>query len=260
MRSVVLTQPALRSQALIARLSEQGYLVQHWPLTQLDPVPDVDWLALTRTLQRCRWALLPSPGAIEIVMGALEAHRLAWPSSCGIGLIGPGSRAALEAWQGRVPGLATVPRLEPQREPFDAEALLSHPELSALQDVTVAVLRRDEGQQAWLQTLRQRGAVLQVFNVYTMSPQPLSAEARQWVAARATAHEGYAISVASAQTGKALAQAIPAGPERDWLLAQPVLTQHPRIARSLSEYGWQRVLQHAPGVEPILRALESGCF
>jgi uroporphyrinogen-III synthase len=192
-------------------LSEQGYLVQHWPLTRLDQAANVDWSGLIGTLQRCRWALLPSPGAIEIVMSALKAHRLAWPSTCGIGLIGPGSRAALEAWQGRVPGLATVPRIEPQREPFDAEALLSHPELRALQDKAVAVLRRDEGQQAWLQTLRERGAVLQVFNVYTMSPQPLSDEARQWVADRARAHEGYAISVASAQTGKALAQAIPAG-------------------------------------------------
>jgi hypothetical protein len=87
-------------------------------------------------------------------MGALEARGLAWPRTAGVGVIGPGSREALERWRARLAGLDAVPVLEPRRAPHDADALLAEPELASLSGMEVAVLRRADGREAWLQTLR----------------------------------------------------------------------------------------------------------
>jgi hypothetical protein len=38
---------------------------------------------------------------------------------------------------------------------------------------------------------------------------------------------------------------------------QPVLTQHPAIARALRSDGWRRVIEHPPGQEGVIAALES---
>ncbi|RPH42046.1 MAG: hypothetical protein EHM87_18020, partial [Burkholderiales bacterium] len=101
--AVVLTQPAPRAAALAASLEARGLEVVQWPMTAIEAVPDLDWPHLAATLARCRWVLLPSPGAIDVVMGAFARLGLAWPASAGIGVIGPGSREVLDGWRARLP-------------------------------------------------------------------------------------------------------------------------------------------------------------
>jgi uroporphyrinogen-III synthase len=165
--SVVLTQPALRAVVLAESLRDRGFELASWPMTAIAEVAGLDWPALSVTLAGCRWVLLPSPGAIEVVMSALEQRGLAWPRAAGVGVIGPGSREALERWRARLAGLDAVPVLEPRRAPYDADALLAEPEFASLSGVDVAVLRRADGREAWLQTLRARGARLHAVSVYT---------------------------------------------------------------------------------------------
>ena len=257
MATVVLTQPALRAAPLARALRGLGHEALEWPMSAIEPAPELDAAALAARLAACRWALFPSPGAIDLVMGALQDAGAAWPSRTGIGVVGPGSRAALDAWVGRLPGLETAATIEPARAPYDAHALLERPELAALAGVPVAVLRRDDGRREWLDALRARGAALDPVTVYASRRLAPPEEAAGWLAGRAAAGRSFAVSVASADAGARLAALVRGLPDAGWLLGRPVLTQHPRIAEALARHGWRRTVLHEPGRGGLVGALES---
>jgi uroporphyrinogen-III synthase len=234
-----------------------GLSVVCWPLTRIDEVPGLDWPTLLARLERCQWVLLPSPGAIEVTMAGLARHGLAWPAHTALGLIGPGSRDALALWAPRLPGLATVPVVEPLAPPHDAQALLAHPAFAQLAGVEVAVLRRADGSLGWLHTLRDRGAVLHPITVYAACPTLPPPEAAAWLAARADASAPVSFSIASADAGARLAAFVSELPCAAWVFEQPVLTQHPRIAQALEGCGWRRVIRHEPGSACLVAAIES---
>lgn len=259
-RSVVLTQPALRVAGLIDALSHAGFDVLHWPMSRIEAVPNLDWAELREALAACRWVLFPSPGAIDVVMQHWADCAWPWPVSCGIGLIGPGSREALQAWMPRVVSVRDAPLIEPPGPVYDADALLACPAMQRLEGIAVAVLRRHDGGQAWLDTLRARGAELRAREVYQVQACGLTEPAAAWLAQRQRSGEPITLSIASAEAGRTLAHAVAGQPYAAWTLAQPVLTQHPRIAARLTEQGWSRVIEHLPGVRGLLHALESQCF
>jgi uroporphyrinogen-III synthase len=254
---VVLTQPALRAGVLAELLRVRGIEATCWPMTAIAEVAGLDWPALAVTLAGCRWVLLPSPGAIDVVMGAFEQRGLDWPQAAGVGVIGPGSREALERWRARLAGLDTVPVLEPRRAPHDADALLAEPELASLSDVDVAVLRRADGREAWLQTLCARGALLHAISVYTAHDATPPTEASDWTAARAARDAPLVFSVASADAGERLGRFVDGLACAGWARGQLVLTQHPRIAEALVRQGWRRVERHPPGADGLAAAIES---
>ncbi len=255
--AVVLTQPASRARALSEALAAHGIEATAWPLTAIDEAPGLDWPALATLLAGCRWVLFPSPASIDVTMAALRRHGLRWPGSAGIGLIGPGSRDALLGWDGRIDGLAAVPRIEPLGPPHDAEALLARDELASLEGIGVAVLRRADGREGWLHALRARGATLHAITVYAASDADPPADAAGWLAERRAAGDAVAFSIASADAGARLARFVGASPCGGWALERPVLTQHPRIADALREQGWLRVVRHRPGAAGLVAAIES---
>jgi uroporphyrinogen-III synthase len=257
MKTVVLTQPFLRAAELAQRLQALGYEPLAWPMSEIAEAEGIDWPALIERLAACRWVLLPSPGAISVVMAALARHGLAWPAATGIGLIGPGSREALAGWYDRVASLADAPTLAPEGPLHDADALLERPEFAALLGVGVAVLRRADGRESWLHTLRDRGAALAAIDVYRARPADPPADAAAWLAARAADDRPFAISVASADAGRRLAAFVAGLACADWVRGRPVLTQHPRIAQALREQGWRSVRKHPPGLGGLSGALES---
>jgi uroporphyrinogen-III synthase len=180
-----------------------------------------------------------------------------WPAGVGIGLIGPGSRDALEPWTARIEGLAAASRIEPPAPPYDAQGLLARDELASLAGVGVAVLRRADGREAWLHALRARGAAVRAITVYAARDADPPAGAAGWLAERAATGGSVAFSIASVDVGERLARFVGALPCARWALGCPALTQHPRIAEALRARGWRRVLRHAPGAEGLAAAIES---
>ncbi|MCZ8101839.1 MAG: uroporphyrinogen-III synthase [Burkholderiaceae bacterium] len=255
--TVVLTQPASRAGSLAAVLASHGIAAVGWPMTEIDEAPGLDAGGLARALAGCRWALFASPAAIDVTMGALARAGQCWPAGTGIGLIGPGSRDALEGWDARLDGLAHAERIEPLAPPYDADALLARPELATLDGVGVAVLRRADGREAWLQALHERGATLHALSVYAARDTLPPAGASGWLAAAAAADAPVAFSIASADAGARLAAFVRTLDCAAWALSRPVLTQHPRIAQALRAQGWTRVTRHRPGAAGLVAAIES---
>jgi uroporphyrinogen-III synthase len=255
--TVVLTQPASRAGALSVVLASHGIPAACWPMTEIDEAPGLDAAALARTLAGCRWALFASPAAIDVTMGALARAGQGWPAGTGVGLIGPGSRDALEGWDARLDGLERAERIEPLAPPYDADALLARTELARLDGVGVAVLRRADGREAWLHALHERGATLHAMAVYAARDALPPPEARGWLAAAAAADAPVAFSIASADAGARLAAFVRALDCAAWVLSRPVLTQHPRIAQALRAHGWTHVVRHRPGAAGLVAAIES---
>jgi uroporphyrinogen-III synthase len=203
--------------------------------------------------------VFPSPASIAIVLDAAAAAGLEWPARAAIALVGPGSREELARWHDRVPGLADAACIEPPSGPYDAAALLSHPALQRLDGCRVVALRRVDGSRDWIDALRRRGAQVEDITAYRVHAVDPPAGAAAWMAACRLAGQGLAVSVGSAEAGRRLAQWAShlVEPDGDWLLAQPVLTVHPRIASALEAAGWRWIVQHAPGMAGLLGAVES---
>jgi uroporphyrinogen-III synthase len=163
----------------------------------------------------------------------------------------------LDEWQSRIAGLSTAVTIAPDVAPFDAERLLACPELNRIAGDKVMVLRRDDGREAWLHTLADRGAEVIARSVYRMIELSPSPGANEWFGAQAAGGCGFALSIASADAGRRLANHVLALPDADWLMRQPVMTQHPKIAQALRECGWREVREHPPGVSALVHALES---
>lgn len=257
MNNVVLTQPNIRSDSLRDALSAAGWEAVEMPMSEIAEGSDLDWPEICLSAAQSRWVLFPSPAAIAVVMAALQRHGLSWPSGPGIGLIGPGSREMLGEWQSRVAGLTAAVRIAPDVAPFDAERLLACPELNRIAGDKLMVLRRADGREAWLHTLADRGAEVIARSVYRMIELAPSPGANEWLCAQAASGSGFALSIASADAGRRLAKHASALPYADWLMSQPVMTQHPKIAQALRESGWREVREHLPGASALVHALES---
>jgi uroporphyrinogen-III synthase len=256
-RTIVLTQALGRATALARHLGANGWPVRCWPLTAIDPISALDWDAVAADLAASRWVLLPSPGAVDVVMSAWSCRGAVWPPELGLGLVGPGSAEALTAWLHRIPGLASARVRVPERPPHDAQALLALPQFHRLAGVPVTVLRGEDGQQAWLSTLRARGAVLRTWTVYRAREQAPPDGAGAWLARCHATGVGVGFVVASLRAGRQLSAFAREQPCSGWLWDQPVLTQHPRIAEDLRTQGWRNVVQHITGAAGLLAAIES---
>lgn len=268
-RMAVLTQPRLRVQPWLDALDKADMGWMHWPLSDLAITPGISVSELHERIAANAWTLLPSPSAVILLMRALSRAGLAWPSACGLGLIGPGSHRALKDWLDRVPGLREAALIQPAQAPFDAAGLMSHPQFSQphqVQGLRVLVLHRPDGQDRWLRLLLSRGARLEIHAFYHQRPLDLDPDALRWLAAQGTSQplsealSGLVLSVASRGAGLTLLRAAQSLGLQAWMTDQDLLTHHPAIAQAMHEAGFRRVHLHDPGVDAFIakvRALES---
>ncbi len=259
-QEVLLTQPALRASPWIEALRQAGFQARHWPLTELVLQPSLDLADLRRRIQASRWTLLPSPGAVSLLMQAFLASGLSWPACAGIGLIGPGSRQALQPWLSQVAGLVHAPLCCPDRPPYDASALLALEAFQKVDDQPILMLHRADGRSAWIRELLARGARIEVRALYLQRSVQVPDTERAWMIDRAKAMKQIPVGVASRGAGEALLDTACDLGVAAWLCDQEVLTQHPSIAHALRQLGYCRVSVHEPGVDDfmrVLRALES---
>jgi uroporphyrinogen-III synthase len=255
--AVVLTQPVSRSGPIVDALRGLGVEIACWPLIATAAEPEVDWQALFAELAGSHWAVLPSPAAVAVVMAQAAAHGIAWPSGCGIAVVGQGSLQAVARWYPQVRGLVDARLLIPEGPPWDARRLIAHPVLARLDGQRVAVLRRGDAPDRWEQPLSARGASVRNFVVYRASAIDPPATASDWLSARALEDALTVFCIASADAGRRLAGWVGGLDCASWAMSQPVLTVHPRIADALAESGWRAVHLHRPGVDGLLVGLES---
>lgn len=256
--TIVVTRPADDATRLVDALRGRGRDVLAMPVIGIAPVDDPARLvrAMTR-VDDYRLVTFVSPNAIRHAL----AHRSApWPSGAAIGVMGLGSVDAL-----RTHGIAApaVPVFAPAR--FDSEALhdllVDEIGLGRGFDGRVLIVRGDGGNPWFADRLRADGIAVDEVESYrrfrpTVTPEA-GANIRRHQADGApmvfvmTSSEGVGHLV-SMVTGT-----LPAGDEaRAWLLANPVVASHPRIAEKARQAGFTAVSVCAPGDAGIVAAIE----
>ena len=250
MARVLLTQPDPRVRRLAEALIARGHEACALPMRQLVPFAHGGTWARDLAL-RHDWVVFVSPGAIEI---ALERFVGPWPTSVGIGLIGPGSAAELRRHPCVGPGVHMV---QPSTAPFDADGLLGVAPFDAPAGLRVLVLRGATGRNDWLDTLRERGATVELLALYETRTVPHDPQAwarlAQWAEGDLPVH----FVVTSVEGVAQLEIALAGRGLSSWARSQPVLTQHVNIARALRAHGWANVRQIAPGDEGLYAGIES---
>lgn len=255
--AVVLTQADRRARRLAATLGSAGFDCACWPMIALEPDDAAALDAALSALDRFDVAVLPSPGAIEVVFERLQGR--AWPATTPIAVIGPGSRESLELALGGAAAGSKPEIWMPAREPHDADALLRLPAMQQPKGRRVLVLHRADGRADWIETLRARGAQLECVAAYRAQPLAPPPEAAAWLAAARDAGRELAFVVGSVDVATRLTQwlrALAVGLSA-WVLARPVLAVHPRIVAHLAALGWERPRLHGAGEASLRRGLES---
>ena len=268
--TIVVTRPAAQAGTLMALLEARGFRTLAFPLIAIEPVADAAALRdAMRHLDRYRLVVFVSPNAISYAL----AHRAApWPAALTIGVMGPGSVAAL-ATAGIAPPAHRI--VSP-----DADSKLAAPryDSESLFDALVrilppemwrggrALLVRGNGGRAWLaERLRAAGMGVDEIESYRRSrPQP-SATVRDAMRALIDADTGGETSVTFIVTSSEglanLAELIveiqaDAAAARAWLTRCPLLVPHPRIAEKARGMGFSTISVSGAGDARIAAALE----
>lgn len=252
MARVVLTQPAPRVEAVAARLRGLGHEVLVLGLSRIvERTNDSAVRDAVGRLARYDWAILVSPSAVHAA--ALLAPD--WPAGTGVGVVGPGSRAALaDAGFRHAPSLV----LSPDAPPFDGQALAGLAPLDAPSGLRLLVLRGESGSDTWIEALRARGAEVDVVAAYRHERVEPGADAletmRAWLDDEASPVRFVVTQTATVERLDAVLAG--AGLQRQ-AKRSTAITIHARISSALRKAGWRDVRQVQPGDQALVLALES---
>lgn len=248
MARLVLTQPLPRGLSLARSLESRGHEVLGLPFTRIQTlrVPD-----LANRLGACGCVVAVSPAAVEALA---ELVGEAWPKpGPAIGLIGPGSLAALQA--GRLAAIE-APIIAPLAPPYDAQSLIAMPEFAPGRLRKVLVVRGDTGREDWIRSLRGRGTDVEVLALYTREPMEPALEDRQTLVSWLENDTPLYCLFTQTDAVRALC-ALPEASRLTRTTAPRIaLTIHQRIAEAAREAGFSRVIVIDPGESSIAAAIE----
>jgi uroporphyrinogen III methyltransferase/synthase len=269
--AVVVTRPSGQSAALLALLEHAGFESIEFPLIDIGPVADAAPLhaALGELYAPAplgfALVVFVSPNAIDHAFAALSS---AWPLQIPIGVVGPGSVAAL-ARQGVAPpayriispaagAMVTETPTDPR---YDSEALYAAIEAhfghDGLKDKRILIVRGDGGREWLADALSASGAKVEKVAAYRrIVPEP---SMRDWERIHALlAGEPHAWLLTSSEGVRNLEELAREHLTVDETLTlkhAPLVTPHPRIAEAARQAGFDRITVSGAGDERIVQAL-----
>ncbi|SAL72248.1 bifunctional uroporphyrinogen-III synthetase/uroporphyrin-III C-methyltransferase [Caballeronia choica] len=269
--TVVVTRPIGQSAALLARLAADGFDTLEFPLIDIAPVSDDALLraALDELYGPRKYALVVfvSPNAVDYAFGKLGAS---WPADVPVGVVGPGSIAALARQGVAAPGYCVIsPSAEHPDPRFDSEALYVAIEAhfgaegrGGLEGKRVLIVRGDGGREWLAERLTEAGATVEKVAAYRrIVPEP---SMQKWERIHALladvsngAHGWLLTSSEGVRNLEELAREHLSRDETAQLKRAPLVTPHPRIAEAARQAGFDRITVSGAGDERIAEAIRA---
>lgn len=221
-KTIVVTRPLAQAAPLADAIAAEGGVPLIFPLLEILPPDDPQAVAAAASsLPDCALAIFISPNAVDHALPAILA-RGPWPAGVIPAAVGPGTVKALAA-QGV--GGCIAPR-----ERFDSEALLALPQLADAQvgGRRIVIFRGDGGRELLADTLRARGAAVELVTCYLRAGPPNGIEPllKAWRAGQLDA-----LTVSSSEGLRYLVDLLDAK-GRAYLQATPLFVPHARIAEN----------------------------
>ena len=260
--TVVVTRPAGQSAGLIGLLAAAGVETLEFPLIDIADVEDAGPLrAALASLENYALVVFVSPNAVDRAF----AHRDAiWPHALPVGVVGPGSVAALARQGVEAPGYRVISpavAADDDAARFDSEALFAALEASlgtsGFEGRRVLIVRGDGGREWLADRLREAGAQVETVAAYRrIVPEPsISAWARVHRLLSGEPHAWLLTSSEGVRNLDVLAQDHLTAGEIAQLKRAVLVTPHPRIAQTARGVGFDRITVSGAGDERIARSL-----
>ena len=267
--TVVVTRPIGQSAALLARLAADGFDTLEFPLIDIAPVSDDALLraALDELYGPRKYALVVfvSPNAVDYAFGKLGA---AWPVDVPVGVVGPGSVAALARQGVAPPGYRVISPSAGHPDPrFDSEALyvaieahFGAEERGGLEGKRVLIVRGDGGREWLAERLTEAGATVEKVAAYRrIVPEPSMQKWERIHALLAEVSDGAHAWLLTSSEGvrnlEELAREHLSHDETAQLKRAPLVTPHPRIAEAARQAGFDRITVSGAGDERIAESI-----
>ena len=240
-RAVLVTRPQPQAAGLAQAIRAAGGEAVEFPALEIEAVPVESLSALLAQLAEADIAIFISPNAAQFGMAAIRsAGRLR--ASTGIFAVGPGTARVLDTWD--VPRVTTPPGQ-------DSEALLALPQLQDVAGKRVFIVRGVGGRALLADTLRARGADVQVMECYRRVLPQTNAAA---LLARWQGRGIDAVTVTSAETLHNLAQLLGVA-GAPLLAATPLFAPHEKIAEAARRFGIAQVIATPGGDAGLVEGL-----
>ncbi len=199
-RTVFVTRARTQASNLVRLLEEQGARVVECPVIRIQAFPlSASGRKYLRGLAEYDAVLLTSANAAEILIRHWKAMRRSWPDSAAIYAVGPKTADICAAAGLSVKAVA---------QEFVAESLADV--LGVVGGKRFLFPRAQEGRDVLLETLRRRGASVDLWPVYRTLPEKISSEARRSL----LAGEVDAVTFTSSSTVANLLGQLPAAARR----------------------------------------------
>ncbi|MGF6725076.1 uroporphyrinogen III methyltransferase/synthase [Paraburkholderia sp. GAS41] len=260
--TVVVTRPAGQSTALAAQLAAARIATLDFPLIDIAPAEDLAPLhAALGALERYALVVFVSPNAVD---HAFAESGAIWPHALPVGVVGPGSVAALARHGVEAPAYQVIsPAVAADDEAarFDSEALFAAIDASlgaaSLEGRRVLIVRGDGGREWLAERLREAGVEVETVAAYRrLVPEPsMAAWTRVHELLAGEPHAWLVTSSEGVRNLDELAREHLNGVEIAQLKRATLVTPHPRIAQTALGLGFDSITVSGAGDERIARAL-----
>ena len=252
-RPVVITRPLAQAGAFATRVTAIGRMPVIFPLLEITPVADsAELQRVLSVLERYALVVFVSPNAIDAAFQFIPS----WPGSVAIGIVGEGSRLALQR-HGVDESHATIhaPR---NSERMDSEELFKSLDLDALRGKRVLIVRGQAGRDFLTDMLRVEGVEVEHVTAYQRLLPQVDAEKAAHL--RSLIEAGSEWVVTSSEALRNLRQITADALGRDCVVKlqrNQIIVSHQRIAETAHSLGFSHVTMTGSGDERLIAALQS---
>jgi len=256
-RPVVVTRPLAQAQAFAAQVAQAGRQPEIFPLLAIAPVPDRQLLqAYFDDLPSYALVVFVSPNAIDAAFSCISA----WPPAVAIGIVGEGSRLALQAHGVTAANAMIVGPRNPAK--MDSEELLLALDLESLRGKRALIVRGQAGRDFLTDTLRAHQIEVVHATAYLRTVPQLDEAARRRLQALLEADSVWVITSSEALRNlvgmtNSLRNALSGEGFVVKLQRSKILVPHHRIADTARSLGFSDVTLTGSGDERLIAALQS---
>jgi uroporphyrinogen-III synthase len=252
-RPVVITRPLAQAGTFAAQVTAIGRMPVIFPLLEIAPVADsAELQRVLSLLERYALVVFVSPNAVDAAFQFISS----WPQAVAVGIVGDGSRLALQR-HGVDDAHATIhaPR---NSERMDSEELFKSLNLDALRGKHVLIVRGQAGRDFLTDMLRTSQVEVDHVTAYQRLLPQIDAERAAHLRSLIDAGSEWVVTSSEALrnlrqiTAEALGQDYVAKLQRN-----EIIVSHQRIAETAHSLGFSHVTMTGSGDERLIAALQS---